>query len=229
MLTDLVKQKFNHYSTVDHPSKEHFFTFHHFGSKCDRIVEMGVDYAVSTWAWVACDPKYLRGVDIRRQPPPAGQHNEIEAETAKMGMDFKFEIADTGHGILREIERKFNKVSYPSEQVNLPPYNIEGKIDLLYIDTYHSYTHLKAELAIHAKNVNKYLVFHDTDYFGERHDYDGDLGLNPAIEEFIKENTNWYYIHKVSYGNGLTVLGNKKKVKDAPNMHPDFRYPAFYL
>lgn len=229
MLTQKVKDKFNYYSTHDHPSMEHFYTFYHFGKKCDRIVEMGVDYAVSTWAWVASDPKYLRCVDIRRQPPPQGQHDEIEEEVKKMGMDYQFVIADTGHGILKEIEQKFRKVSYPPDQVNLPPYNIEGEVDLLYIDTYHSYTHLKAELDIHAGKVKKYLLFHDTEYFGERHDYDGDKGLNYAIREFLKDNPHWKYLHKVDYGNGLTVLGNTKNVKDKPDLDPNFRYPEVKL
>lgn len=229
MLTQKTKDKFNHFSTNDHPSMEHFFTFYNFGKTCGRIVEMGVDYGVSTWAWVACEPKYFRGVDIRMQPPPQGQHAELQEEALKMGIDYQFVLGDTGHGILKEIERKFNKVSYPSDQTSLPYYNIDKKVDLLYIDTYHSYTHLKAELAIHGSKVNKYLIFHDTHYFGEKHDYDGDLGLNPAIREFVANNPEWYYIHQVSYGNGCTVLGNSKKVKDKPNMDPLFRYPPVVL
>lgn len=227
MLTDKVKQKFNYYSTNDHPSMEHFNTFYHFGKKCDSIVEMGVDYAVSTWAWVACESKYLRAIDIRIQP--SGQHGEIQEECAKMGMDYRFEIADTGHGILKYIADNFKKDIYPPDQLALPYYNLEKEVDLLYIDTYHSYTHLKAELAIHAGKVKKYLVFHDTDYFGEEHPYDGDKGLNPAIREFLEQNNNWQYLLKVRYGNGLTVLGNTNNVDDEPNMNPDHRYPTIRL
>jgi hypothetical protein len=237
MLTQKVKDKFNYFSTHDHPSKDHFFTFYHFGKKCDRIIEMGVDYGTSTWAWVAADPKYLRAVDIRRwsknQICPGttwgGQMDEIEEEADKMKLDFKFEIGDTGHGILNEIQKKFNKITYPQDQVTLPHYNIEGEIDLLFIDTYHSYTHLKAELAIHGNKVRKYLIFHDTEYFGMRHDHDGDLGLNFAINEFLAENKNWQYLHKVDYCNGLTVLGNMDNVDDVPNMNPLFRYPSITL
>lgn len=228
MLTSTVRAKYNYYSQNNHPSMQHFSTFYHFGTKCKRIVEMGVWQAVSSWAWVACDPSYLRLVDV--QKVPGGQHDEIEEEAKKMGMDFKFEIGDTGHGAIfknqKIAERELSKRGNVSE---VPNYIMDDNIDLLYIDSYHSYTQVKAELELHAHKVNKYLVFHDTETFGETHDYDGDLGLNPAIREYIAEHPEWYYIHKVSYGDGCTVLGNKKNVNDEPNLDANFKYAPVYL
>lgn len=224
-LTTVAKQKFNYYSEVNHPTREHFPTFYHFGTKCKRIVEMGVWKCASSWAWLACCPDYLRLVDIERIP--GGDHNEIETEAAAMGVDFKFEIGDTGHGatfnsiVLKD--KEFAKRYYDIPTV--PNYVMDDNIDLLYIDSYHSYTHALAELNLHAHKVNKYLVFHDTETYGETHDFDGDLGINPAIREYIAEHPEWYYIHKISYGDGCTVLGNKNNVNDEPNMDPLFRYP----
>jgi hypothetical protein len=232
MITQKVKDKFNRFATQSHPSNQHFSTFYHFGSKSRRIVEMGVWLGYSSWAWVASAPEYLRCVDIGQQP--GGEYPELEQEAIASGIDYAFAIADTGHGILREINSKFGQnikqrnfeLDVPS---SIPFYEMDDNIDLLYIDTYHSYTHLKAELAIHAGKVNKYLVFHDTFTFGEKHEYDGDVGLNFAIREFLDANPNWQYLHKVDYGDGLTVLGNMNNVNDVPNMDPNFKYPAVTL
>lgn len=228
MLTSKVKQKFNYYATNNHPSMQHFPTFHHFGTKSKSIVEMGVWLGVSGWAWLGCEPKYLRLVDV--QKVPGGYHDEIAEEAQKMGVDFKFEIGDTGHGVLfKDVSITERELSKHDRMTNVPNYVMDDNIDLLYIDSYHSYTQVKAELALHAHKVNKYLVFHDTETFGETHDYDGDLGLNPAIREYIAEHPEWYYIHKMSYGDGCTVLGNKNNVDDIPNMDPNFRYPQVFL
>lgn len=36
------------------------------------------------------------------------------------------------------------------------------QVDLLFIDTWHVYGHLKRELALHAPRVRKYIAMHDT-------------------------------------------------------------------
>ena len=228
MLTQKAKDKFNHWSTNWTETMEHFPTFYHFGSKCKRIVEFGVLRGVSTWAWVASDPDYLRAVDIINHNV---EHKELEEECAAMGMDYKFVIGDVGHGALRKIESTFNRVSYKPEETGVDPYVMDEGIELLYIDTYHSYTQCKAELTIHGDRVSKYILFHDTadTAYGERHDYDGDKGLNFAIREFLAENPHWVYLHKIEYSYGMTVLGNTKNVTDVPNMDPNFRYPAVTL
>lgn len=80
-----------------------------------------------------------------------------------------------------------------------------GETDLLFIDTLHTYDQLKDELDLHGNKSKKYLIFHDTTLFGNRGER-GDIGLNPAIKEFIVENSHWA-IHEV-FTNccGLTIL-----------------------
>jgi hypothetical protein len=106
---------------------------------------------------------------------------------------------------------------------------MDDGVELLYIDTYHSYTQCKAELTIHGDRVGKYILFHDTETYGESHPYDGDKGLNFAIREFLEAHPHWIYLHKMSYSHGMTVLGNTKNITDTPNMDPEFRYPAVVL
>lgn len=225
MITQKAIERFNYYSNgPQHGSAMHLNAMYHYGRRCKRIVEMGVENAFTTWSWVAAEPDYLRAVDIYRNRNNHPNWLDVEDEAKAMGIDFSFEIADSGHGALREIYDRFFP-GHGEEGLNLPPYVMDDGIELLFIDTYHSYTHLKAELAVHGNRVSKYLMFHDTEAFGESHPYDGDLGLNPAIREFVAENPHWIYLHKVDYCNGLTILANTRNVDDKPNMDPGLVFP----
>ena len=77
--------------------------------------------------------------------------------------------------------------------------------DLLFIDTLHTYEQLKVELQLHGNKSRKYIIFHDTTLFGNRGER-GDIGLNPAIEEFIEKNLHWYKHEVFTNCCGLTIL-----------------------
>ena len=95
----------------------------------------------------------------------------------------------------------------------------EGKVleteidetDLLFIDTWHCYDQLFAELTKHAPKVKKYIAFHDTQTYGTRsEEFMGRVGSNgllPAIIHYLIENPNtWQFkIHRTN-NNGLTVI-----------------------
>lgn len=76
--------------------------------------------------------------------------------------------------------------------------------DLLFIDTDHKYEQLKAELALHAGRVRKYLIFHDTS------EYEGQL--IPAIMEFLDVHKNWKVEERFYNNNGLMILKNSDNV-----------------
>jgi hypothetical protein len=156
-----------------------------------------------------------------------GDHEQVETQARTAGIDYQFVIGDVGHGSLVEIQEKFNRISYGQDEVRVAPYNLDTDIELLYIDTYHSYTQLKAELTIHGHQVKKYMLFHDTadTAYGLRSDYDGDKGLNPAIDEFLAANPNWKYLNRTTYSYGMTVLGNMDNIDDEPNLDPDLKFP----
>jgi hypothetical protein len=104
------------------------------------------------------------------------------------GTDFTFETADTRNLTIEET-------------------------DLLFIDTWHVYDQLKVELELHADKARKYIIFHDTtsfEYIGET--ITGDtiyMGLWPAIEEFLEENSQWELHERYTNNNGLTILKRK--------------------
>lgn len=80
--------------------------------------------------------------------------------------------------------------------------------DFLFIDTAHNYKQLIQELNLHAKNVNKYIGFHDTFIFG-KHGDDGGKGLLFAIEEFLANNPEWETDYHTDRNNGLTIIKRK--------------------
>jgi GT2 family glycosyltransferase/Flp pilus assembly protein TadD len=77
--------------------------------------------------------------------------------------------------------------------------------DLLFLDTWHVYQQLKAELLRHAAKARKYIVLHDTTTYGEKGETDGHKGLWPAVEEFLAEGT-FRLKQRYENNNGLAVL-----------------------
>lgn len=104
-----------------------------------------------------------------------------------------------------------------SREVILP------KVDLLLIDTTHTYSHLKAELDRHVPKVSKFIILHDTETY-KRFGYvrnsnlypdrtdceDGALtvveGVGRAIYEFEREfGHQWKLFRHYPNNNGLTI------------------------
>lgn len=84
-----------------------------------------------------------------------------------------------------------------------------NETDLLFIDTYHNYNQLIAELKRHADKVRKYIILHDTTTFadvGESYDGVSRLGLWPAVTEFLGEHGEWVLRERFENNNGLTIL-----------------------
>jgi hypothetical protein len=77
--------------------------------------------------------------------------------------------------------------------------------DLLFIDTWHVYGQLRAELARHAGKARRYVVLHDTATFGENGESPGHRGLWPAVEEFLAGGA-FRLAERYENNNGLTVL-----------------------
>jgi hypothetical protein len=97
--------------------------------------------------------------------------------------------------------------------------------DLLFIDTWHIYGHLKRELAYWNSHVKKYIIMHDTtvdEWQGEtvrcglnaqKQSIESGIaieeitkGLWPAIEEFLAEHPEWKLEKRFVNNNGLTIL-----------------------
>ena len=80
-----------------------------------------------------------------------------------------------------------------------------AETDLLFIDTWHVYGQLKAELERHAGKVRRYIVLHDTETYGHKGEAEGEQGLWLAVEEFLAKGGFGLKAHYKN-NNGLTVL-----------------------
>ena len=104
--------------------------------------------------------------------------------------------------------------------------------DLLFIDTIHTYGHVKYELEFHADKVKKYIVFHDTDLFGHVEESWGvdafkssmnrvaenhPQGIVPAINEFLDNHPEWRVIYHSKESSGLSIIER--------NQYPHIRLP----
>lgn len=168
---------------------EHLPVLKRYAEECEHVTEMGVRWVTSTWAFLAAKPKAVVCYDIARHP----NVSKAVKAAANCNISFKFILAD----VLK---------------VDIEP------TDLLFIDTLHTYEQLKLELALHARNVNKYLIFHDTVTFGKigekLYDHASNLvkgsvsgkGIGYAIEEFLSANPQWKVKEVLENNNGLTVL-----------------------
>ena len=178
----MLQQTYNHLCARPSDINEHLPTLKKYAEECEHITEMGVRWVVSTYALLMGKPKKLISYDIN----PI--NSEPIQEMVKDDTDFQFRVGDTTK---IEIE----------------------ETDLLFIDTLHNYRQLKLELHLHANKVKKYIILHDTttfEWIGES--YEGkvdEIGLWPAIEEFLEHNTRWGILERYTNNNGLTILKRK--------------------
>ena len=158
---------------------EHLPTLKKYAEECEHITEMGVRWIVSTYALLMGKPKEMISYDIN------SIHWDVIRDMVKEDTDFRFEVANT---LDLEIE----------------------ETDLLFIDTLHNYNQLSKELKLHGNKSKKYIIFHDTtsfEWIGES--YEGkidEIGLWPAIEQFLEANPHWELHERFTNNNGLTIL-----------------------
>lgn len=204
-----ITQQYDRLCKLKSDINEHLPTLMHLATRCESVAEMGVRDVVSTWAFLegfrnsTKTKKHLYSVDIVDVP-----YKDVIAYVAKKeNINFKF-------------------VHDNSATVTLP------KVDLLFIDTWHVYGHLKRELEHHHKNVKKYIVMHDTEVFKTQSEsvvYDRNIeeesnesgytpgeiskGIGYAIVEFLEAHPEWFVKGHYPDNNGLTVLERKTKQK----------------
>ncbi len=185
---------------------EHLPTLYNYALECNSICEFGVrNTANSTRAMV----KAL--VDNRR--------NGNSGELSYIGVD----LNDCGINYIQQICNQ-NKIDYmfitgDSAKITIP------EVDLLFIDSWHVYGHLKRELEKHHSKAKKYIIMHDTECDGEegesiRNKWDTKKqaeetgypeeeirkGLRYAIEEFLEAHPEWKLKEEFKNNNGLTIL-----------------------
>lgn len=185
---DTINQVYTHHCNRFSDIYEHLPTLKKYAEEVDTVVEMGVRWVVSTWAFLAAKPKNMISIDIDNPSKYNIPIEQLEALANESGIPYKFVQADTTK---IEIE----------------------ECDLLFIDTWHVYDQLKKELELHGNKAKKYLIFHDTTTFGESGETEGHKGLQPAIDEFLKDNAHWSVKEVFTNNNGLTILQRSQEAQ----------------
>ena len=195
-----IKRLFFEKCRIPSDINEHLPVLLNYALKCSSIVECGVREPTSSYAFATG----LLGV-------PDNQYTLIDP--------FESTSMNTFLTLCR------------SEGVNasfLKQSDLECQLidtELLFIDTWHIYGHLKRELARWNGVVKKYIILHDTttdEIYGEtlRNGWDAveqsrtsgipideiTRGLGPAVTEFLNEHPEWQIEQKLTNNNGLTVL-----------------------
>lgn len=196
----MIESKYKLAHTTRSDINEHIPTLYRYATECNHITECGVRSVVSSWAFAKAlkdkTPNKLVQVDIIKMNP-VSQFIDI---VNKEGVNTVFyEMSD---------------LECPMEQT-----------DLLFIDTWHIYGHLKRELARWNSYATKYIILHDTtvdEWQGEtirmrmnaaaQSKESGipideiNRGLWPAVDEFLKEHSEWSLHERFTNNNGLTIL-----------------------
>ena len=195
-------QKFLQASQIPSDINEHVKTLFEYAAKCESVAEFGVRGGVSTFG-------LLYGLT---------QNN---SESKKyIGVDINYcEISQTMSSECKSANIDYQFIQHDSATVDLP------EVDLLFIDSWHIYGHLKRELENNHSRVKKYILMHDTTI-------DGDLGesircnwntfeqskssgypeeeirkgLWPAVTEFLEQHKDWKLLERYTNNNGLTIL-----------------------
>jgi len=143
---------------------------------CNSIIEMGTRDGQSTRAFLTTDAS-LKAYDL--------------------------ELDETVNNLFTIAKLQGKNVDYIKAdvlQLEIP------EVDLLFIDTWHTYEQLSQELKLHGNKAKKYLAFHDTHTYGVSGEGGSGNGLLPAIIEFVIVNPHWRFkIHRTN-NNGLTIL-----------------------
>ena len=154
--------------------KDHLPKLQEYASFCNHVTEFGVRDGYSTMALMSAKPARLVSYDIN----PCRNLPVLVNSAREIGVDFVFTIAD-------------------DRQIDIEP------TELLFIDTYHEFSQLDAELRRHAGKVSRYIVLHDT-YVPAANG--SSQGMWTAILKFLAMNPDWQIKADFDNCNGLTIL-----------------------
>jgi hypothetical protein len=180
---------------------EHLKHLRRLSSECDSVLELGVRGMVSTYGILAgldkskaSNKRYI-GVDLFF--PPIATLSKLEKNARKSNISFLFILKDDA--FLDPIE-----------------------VDMLFIDTLHTYAQLTFELEKFSPFVKKYITMHDTDapwgfedepapYGNDKSHYpswvDRDKrGLLAAADDFLVRHPEWELAERYTNCHGFTVF-----------------------
>lgn len=195
-----LKQIYNQHCQTPSDINEHLPVLKQLASECNSAVEIGVRSMVSTWALLQglsenYHPKKLYiGIDIAAPP----RQTLLKAKKLALAKNIWFEFW------------QLNDMT-----IDIPV------VDLLFIDSLHTYCHLTYELEKFSPQVTKYIALHDTsppwelkddeEYLGDYSEYDPSIdrskrGLWAAVADFLDNHPEWNLFERRTNNHGFTIL-----------------------
>lgn len=182
---------------------EHIPTLRQLASDCSSIIEIGVRSMVSTWG-------ILKGLS-----------ESSSTNRSYLGIDLYYPPMNT-LSLAKELAES-NGISFQFLAANDMTIEIEP-VDLLFIDSLHTYCHLTYELEKFSRRINKYIAMHDTSapwenrddlsYRGDYSEYPSNIdrnkrGLWPAVLDFLERHPEWTLCARYENNHGFTILKRK--------------------
>jgi hypothetical protein len=197
---DILIEGYQHYCNNVSDIYEHLPTLNNYAQQCNHITECGVRGIVSSYALahglLDKSPAKLIQVD-----PAKDENSDAFIQLCKLN--------------------NIDCVFYQQSDLECPIEDTE----LLFIDTWHVYGHLKRELSRWNSHVSKYIIMHDTtvdEWLGESIRLSLNFeeqsvstgipveeiikGLWYAINEFLVQHPEWVLEKRYINNNGLTIL-----------------------
>lgn len=199
----VIQQKYKTLCEIPSDINQHLPTLLSYSKQCNHITETGVRSAVSSYAFASGLLGNAQNKLIQIDLSGHANINLFQSECAKEGI---------------------HSIFYESSDLTCP----REPTDLLFIDTWHVYGHLKRELELWNSYARKYIIMHDTTVdaiYGEtirmkmnaaQQSKESGIpideinkGLWPAVEEFLVAHPEWVIEKRYTNNNGLTILARK--------------------
>lgn len=137
---NVIQKKYELLCQTPSDINEHLPVLASYASECSVIAELGVSTIRSTWA-------LLKG--LCDSPLRTKELFCVDIENIFMGF------------VISQANEAGIKLTFLNE--NSATVQFGKSVDLLFIDTWHVYGHLKRELEHHHEHVRKYMILHDTE------------------------------------------------------------------
>jgi hypothetical protein len=217
--TSTLQKMYENHCNTPSDINEHIPVLRQLASECSSAIEIGVRSIVSTWGILQglsenpVQPKWFLGIDLAYPPLE-------KLQLAK-------QIAEENH-----IDFLFWPIN--DMEIDIEP------VDMLFIDSLHTYCHLTYELESFSPKVRKYICMHDTsapwghqddaEYCGNYAEYPDSYdrtkkGLWPAVEDFLARHPEWSLYERRTNNHGFTILKRNDESAVTQNLyHPDVEY-----
>lgn len=145
-----------------------------YASECDTVVEFGTWNGLSAVVFALSGVKSITSCDL---------------DLSRVNQKLINNLSDVNINFIKE---------------NSLNANLEYNADLIFLDTVHTYEHVKAELSVRARGAKKYLIIHDTNYPPDRKNPKN--RVRDAVNEFLVKNKEFKLELEDRTSTGIMVL-----------------------